>query len=271
MKRYELESKLALITGAASGIGRATAVSLARRGAVLALVDVNAEGLAETARLVESEGAKASVHLCDLAVSGQIDALPQAVFDRHGKLDLLVNNAGVTVLGDFESATADDLEWVLRVNLLAMMRLTRAALPFLKQSADAHIVNVSSILGITARPEQAAYCASKFGVRGFSQSLRYELRKHSIGVTVVHPGGINTRIVDNARLGGNAPREESGNRRERAKRSLVMPPQQAAETIVKAIEARKVRLLIGKDAIFLAVLERIFPISYWSVVERITR
>ncbi len=270
MKRYELDGKVALITGAASGIGRATAISLARRGAVLALADINADGLAETTGLVEAEGGKASQHVCDLAIREQVDALPRAVFERHGTLDLLINNAGVTILGDFQTVTANDMEWVIGINLIATMRLTKAALPFLIKSRDAHIVNISSILGITAMPGQAAYSASKFGVRGFSQSLRYELRKHGIGVTVVHPGAINTNIIESARMVGNSPQSEAKTRRDTAKKGVNMPPEQAGEIIARAIEARKIRLLIGNDAKFLAVLERLFPISYWSIVGRIS-
>lgn len=163
------------------------------------------------------------------------------------------------------------MEWVVGVNLWGVVRMTHAFLPLLKSQAAAHIVNVSSIFGIIAPPGQSAYCASKFGVRGFSEALRHELEGSNVSLTVVHPGGVATNIAKNQRVaqGADQARLEAG--RERAERLLSLSPATAADEIVRAIEARAPRLLIGKDARLMAWLQRLFPIIYWKLMERALR
>src|SRR5271155_4240589 len=277
----KLENRTAVITGSASGIGRAIAVSLARRGCSLALADVNDAGLSETARmahLAQTEptnhtaprsALRISQHHLDVADRRAIAAFPEAVIAAHPGVDILVNNAGVAVGGTFEAVSEEDFEWLFEINFWGVVRMTRAFLPLLRKSDDARVVNLSSIYGIISPPAETAYSASKFAVRGFSNSLRHELAGSKIGVTVVHPGGVATSIADNARVPKDMPPEEVARRRALAKKALRMPPEVAGEIIVKGIERRSARILVGNDAKFLALLERLAPISYWKIFRRL--
>ena len=275
-----LENRTAVITGAASGIGRAVAVSLARRSCNLALADVNDVGLSETARMAESahtdpanhsarrSALRISQHHLDVADQRAVAAFPQAVIAAHPGVDILVNNAGVAIGGTFEAVSEEDFQWLFEINFWGVVRMTRAFLPLLQKSDDARVVNLSSIYGIISPPAETAYSASKFAVRGFSNSLRHELAGSKVGVTVVHPGGVATSIADNARVPKDMPAEEIARRRALAKKALTMPPAAAGEIIVKGIERRSARVLVGNDAKFLAFLERLAPTSYWKIFMR---
>jgi short-subunit dehydrogenase len=184
-------------------------------------------------------------------------------------VDILVNNAGVAVGGTFEAVSEEDFEWLFEINFWGVVRMTRAFLPLLRKSDDARVVNLSSIYGIISPPGETSYSASKFAVRGFSNSLRHELAGSNVGVTVVHPGGIATSIADNARVPKDMPPQEIARRRALAKKALTMPPAAAGEIIVKGIERRSERVLVGNDAKFLALLERLAPISYWKMFMRL--
>jgi NAD(P)-dependent dehydrogenase (short-subunit alcohol dehydrogenase family) len=277
----KLESRTAVITGAASGIGRAIAVSLARRGCNLALADVNDAGLSETARMAESahtdptnhaaprSALRISQHHLDVADRRAVAEFPQTVIAAHPEVDILVNNAGVAIGGTFEAVSEEDFQWLFEINFWGVVRMTRAFLPLLRKSDDARVVNLSSIYGIISPPAETAYSASKFAVRGFSNSLRHELADSKVGVTVVHPGGVATSIADNARVPKDMPAEEIARRRALAKKALTMPPAAAGEIIVKGIERRSARVLVGNDAKFLAFLERLAPISYWKIFMRL--
>ena len=276
-----LENRTAVITGSASGIGRAIAVSLARRGCNLALADVNDAGLTETARMAQlaqkdranqtapRSALRISQHPIDVADRRAVAAFPQVVLAAHPRVDILVNNAGVAIGGTFEAVSEEDFEWLFEINFWGVVRMTRAFLPLLQQSDDACLVNLSSVFGLISPPGQTAYSASKFAVRGFSNSLRHELAGSKVGVTVVHPGGIATSIADNARVPKGAPPEEVAQRRAIAKKALRMPPAAAGEIIVKGIERRLPRVLVGNDARFLAFLERLAPVSYWKIFSRL--
>ena len=277
----KLENRTAVITGAASGIGRGIAVALARRGCNLALADVNDAGLSETARLAQSthsdptnqtaprSALRISQHHLDVADRRAIAVFPQAVIAAHPGVDILVNNAGVAVGGTFEAVSEEDFEWLFEINFWGVVRMTRAFLPLLRKSDDARVVNLSSIYGLISPPAETAYSASKFAVRGFSNSLRHELANSNVGVTVVHPGGVATSIADNARVPKDMPAEEIARRRALAKKALTMPPATAGEIIVQGIERRSARVLVGNDAKFLALLERLAPISYWKIFSRL--
>jgi NAD(P)-dependent dehydrogenase (short-subunit alcohol dehydrogenase family) len=276
-----LENRTAVITGSASGIGRAIAVSLARRGCSLALADVNDAGLSETARMAESarsdptnhtaprSALRISQHHLDVADRRAVAAFPQAVLAAHPGVDVLVNNAGVAIGGTFEAVSEEDFEWLFDINFWGVVRMTRAFLPLLRKSDDARVVNLSSIYGIISPPAETAYSASKFAVRGFSNSLRHELAGSKVGVTVIHPGGVATSIADNARVPKDMPAEEVARRRALAKKALTMPPATAGEIIVKGIARRAPRVLVGNDAKFLAFLERAAPVSYWKIFSRV--
>jgi NAD(P)-dependent dehydrogenase (short-subunit alcohol dehydrogenase family) len=261
-----LEERTAVVTGAASGIGRAVAASLARRGCHLALADVNEAGLAETAERVRAPGLRVTVHRLDVSDRAAVAAFPAAVTAEHPGVDVLVNNAGVAVGGTVEQVSDEDFEWLFEINFWGVVRMTRAFLPLLRASGDARLVNLSSVFGLVAPPGQAAYAASKFAVRGFSEALRHELGGSSVGVTVVHPGGVATSISDSARVPAGVPEEEVARRRAAIKKQLRMPPEKAGEIIVRGIEQRNPRVLVGADAVALSALARIAPVSYWKVL-----
>jgi short-subunit dehydrogenase len=270
MKSWTLRGGVAVITGAGSGIGAALANKLARRGMHLALVDLNAAGLETTAAQSRAAGVTVSTHTMDVADHAAVAALPAAVLDQHGRVSALVNNAGVALGGLFDQVDADDFDWLMAINFGATVRLTRAFLPLLARESAAQLVNVSSIFGIIAPPGQTAYSASKFAVRGFSESLRHELEAAGspVGVTLVHPGGVRTAISENARLAKGLDPAEVARERANWRSLLALDPASAAEQIAVAIERREPRVLVGKDAKAAALVQRLFPVSYWKHVAR---
>jgi NAD(P)-dependent dehydrogenase (short-subunit alcohol dehydrogenase family) len=266
----KLAGRTAVITGAASGIGRGIAQALAARHCNLALADVNEAGLAETAALVGTNGITVACHHLDVASREEVAAYPAKVLAEHGRVDLLFNNAGVGVGGTFEMVAEEDFDWLMEINFHGVVRMTRAFLPLLRASDRARIVNVSSILGIIAPPGQTAYCASKFAVRAFSESLRRELEeeKASVGVTVVHPGGVATNIAKSARAPRGVNSADLSAERDRFEKFLRMPPSKAGEIIVRGVEREQPRVIVGGDAKFMAAVERLMPVRYWNVIGR---
>ena len=264
----KLANRVAVVTGAGGGIGRATACALARRGCHLALADIDEAAATETARAARALGVRASSHRLDVADRTAVRLLPAEVLDTHGRVDLLVNNAGVALGGSFDQVAEEDFDWLMEINFGGVVRMTRAFLPHLHQSDDARIVNLSSIFGIVAPPGQSAYSASKFAVRGFSHALRHELEGSTVAVSVVHPGGVATAIATKARAPRDAPRQEIERGRAAAQRLLRMPPERAGELIVRGIERRRARILVGGDAKFVALLERLSPVHYWQLLKK---
>ena len=263
----ELDGRTALITGAGSGIGRAIAVSLARRGCNLALADINEAGLEETAREIGS-AVRVTPYRLDVSDPTAIAGAPERVLADHPGLDLLVNNAGVALGGGFEQVAEADFEWLFSINFWGVVRMTRAFLPVLRKRPEARLVNLSSIFGIIAPPGQSAYVASKFAVRGFSESLRHELKDSPVGVTVVHPGGVATSIARNARLPAGAPAAEIERRIKFTESKLTLSPTIAGETIVRAVERRRPRVIVGLDAKIAVAAEHFAPVSYWKLLGR---
>lgn len=266
-----LADRTAVVTGAGNGIGRAIAVSLARRGCHLALADIDEEGLKNTAELTRASGVRVSRHRLDVADRIAVAEFPNVVAAEHDSVDILVNNAGVAVGGMFEQVSDEDFEWLFEINFWGVVRMTRAFLPVLHASDDARIVNLSSIYGVIAPAEQTAYSASKFAVRGFSEALRHELEGSRIGVTVVHPGGVATSIAEKARIPAGVTEEEIAQRRAKYRKLLRLPPQIAGETIVRGIERRQSRILIGSDARTISLIARLLPASYWKLLVRLSR
>jgi short-subunit dehydrogenase len=264
---FHLRGATVVITGAASGIGAALALCLARRGANLALVDRNAAGLQEVAAQVQAEGTRTSVHVLDVTDHGALRDLPEAVLAEHGHVSVLVNNAGVALAGTFAQITLEDMEWLFAINFWAPVRLTRAFMYALAQEPAAHIVNISSLFGLIAPPGQAAYCSAKFALRGFSESLRHELEGSAISLTVVHPGGVRTEIANSARIPQSIDPAEARAHMKEFNKLLRTPPAEAAELIAQAIEARAKRLIIGKDARMAERLQRLFPANYWRLMK----
>ena len=269
MRSFDFTGTTAVVTGAGSGIGRNIALGLAKRGVKgLALCDIREDLVQETASLLEASGVHVSVHVFDIAERSAIEALPAQVLTAHDSVEVLVNNAGVTLGGTFDACTIDEFEWVLTINLLGVTRMTRVFLPQLKQVSSAQIINISSLFGLISVPGQAAYCASKFGVRGFSDALRHELAGSDISVTTVHPGGVNTNIAKSARMSESATEEEIEAGLRQAEQNLVMPPSKASDIILRGVERRRPRVLVGKDAHILHWLERLMPSSYWGLMAR---
>jgi NADP-dependent 3-hydroxy acid dehydrogenase YdfG len=270
--KLNLNGKVAVITGAASGIGRALACSLAGRGCHVALADIDEAGLEETALLLGNAVA-VSRHRLDVSDRQAITAFPQAVIERHGHVDVLVNNAGVALMGTFEQVDEADFDWLLAINFHGVVRLTRAFLPHLKARPAAQLVNLSSLFGLIAPSGQAAYSASKFAVRGFSEALRHELaaQNSTLGVTVVHPGGVKTSIAINARPAAAIDPGQQAKMQKRFARGLTMTPERAAEIIASAIERRRPRVLVGADAKLLSVAERLMPVNYWGLISRLLK
>jgi len=266
--RLRLEGGVAVVTGAASGIGRATALHLASRGCHLALVDRNAAGLEETARTAAERGIRVTQHPMDVTDATAVASLPDRVVADHGKVTILLNAAGVALQGRFSELSVEEFRWLIEINFMALVGLTKAFLPVLLRQDQAQIANISSIYGIIAPAEQTAYVASKFAVRGFSESLRHELEGTGIEITVIHPGGIRTGIATSARIAAAADQEAAkASRRAFAEAFLTFPPEQAAAAIVRAIERRQKRLLIGADARAAAVLQWLVPVRYWQVLK----
>jgi NAD(P)-dependent dehydrogenase (short-subunit alcohol dehydrogenase family) len=264
----KLKGRTAVVTGAAGGIGRAIAVSLARRSCHLALADIDDAALAHTAAEIRAchaqDDIRISWHHLDVSDRAAVSALPTHVTAQHAGVDVVVNNAGVALGGTFLEVAESDFDWLFGINFWGVVQMTRAFLPFLKKSEEARLVNISSLFGLIAPPGQTAYCASKFAVRGFSEALRHELAGTRVGVTVVHPGGVATSIAKNARLPSGLSEEELAKRRKFSDSVLTMPPEIAGEIIVRGVENRKPRILVGRDAKYAALVERLMPVTYWN-------
>ena len=265
---FPIKDGVAVITGAASGIGAALSAKLAARGCHLALADRNAEGLARTAAAARAQGVTVSEHVLDVADAEALAALPDEVLAKHGRTTILVNNAGVALAGHFSEVTLDDFTWLFDINFWAPVRLTRAFMGVLAREPAAHIVNISSLFGIIAPPGNVAYSAAKFGVRGFSEALRHELEGSPISLTVVHPGGIRTEIANSARMPQGIDPELARAGKAEFNKLLRTSPEDAAEQITQAILHRKKRLLIGNDAKMADRIQRLFPATYWKIVGR---
>ncbi|HEU5038960.1 MAG TPA: SDR family NAD(P)-dependent oxidoreductase [Nocardioides sp.] len=247
MKSFD--DKVVAITGAGSGIGRALALNLARQGALLAISDVDDDGLAETVDLVKGAGVREvrSDHL-DVAERDAFAAYAASVADQFGRVNVVVNNAGVALAGNFEDLEYADMDWIMGINYWGVVHGTREFLPHLIASGDGHVVNISSLFGLVSMPGQSMYNAAKYAVRGMSEALREEMlvARHPVGVTVVHPGGIKTAIARNARVSDKEDKERTAKLFD--EKLAKMTPERAAEIIVKGVQANKARVLVGLDA-----------------------
>ena len=259
----DLRGRVAVVTGAASGIGRATSVLLAAKGAQLALADVDQAGLRETGRLVERERVKVSLHEVDVADRRRMAALPNEILAEHGHVHVLVNNAGVALSSEIVNHDLDDFEWLVGINFWGVVYGCRFFLPHLLKEPEAHVVNISSVFGLIGLPTQSAYCATKFAVRGFTESLRAEMIDTNVGVTCVHPGGVRTNIVKSARMDDAL--------RQRVQRKIfdkALPPEKAAERIVRGIERGAARVLIAPETYFVDGAKRMFPVLTDAIMAR---
>jgi NAD(P)-dependent dehydrogenase (short-subunit alcohol dehydrogenase family) len=264
----DLKDKVAAITGAASGIGRALAVGLAEEGCHVAISDVNEAGLKETAGMIGNGIVRVSTHVVDVAKREQVERYADEVMKTHKGVHLLINNAGVVVIDTIEDMSYDDLEWLLGINLWGVIYGCKEFLPYLKQQNEAHIINISSVNGIFTNPNNGAYCASKFAVRGFTETLCQEMKATQVKVSCVHPGGIRTNIARNARFHKAADtslcKEETVMLFDRilARTSA----DKAARIIISGIKKNKHRIMVGPDAYVCDWLKRLFPVSFQKMM-----
>ena len=267
---FDLTGKVAVITGAGSGIGRGLAVDLSRRGAHLAISDVDAAGLAETAEMCAP--ARVETYRLDVADRAAVVDHAERVAADFGRVNMIVNNAGVAVAGPVEEMSFEDLDWLLGINLMGVLNGTMAFLPHLIESGAGHVVNVSSVFGFIAPPTQSAYCTAKFGVRGFTESLRQEMLigRRPVTVHTVHPGGIQTNIARNARM-TSTERQSVDEMATEFDKVLRTTPARAAQIILRGVEKDKARILVGPDAYLFAGVPRIIGARYQAVVGRAGR
>ena len=259
-----LEGRAIAVTGAGSGIGRALAIGLAKRGAKLALCDKDAAGLAETARLLGNYPHTAAAFdvTDEMALKGWIDAAAA----EFGGLNGIINNAGLSIVAPFADTPKADFDRVMAVNFSAVVNGCRHAIPHLRKASDAWLVNISSVFGMMGYPTQSAYNASKYAVRGLTEALYLELGQTDphINVIRVHPGGIKTNVARNAKfikgMDGRTNALDSGDEFEKAARTT---PEEAAETIIRGMERGQHRVLIGSDARFIDLMTRLFPVSHF--------
>ena len=261
-------SGVAVVTGAGSGIGRGLARQLAVAGSSLALVDNDAGGLEQTAASLAERGVQLSTHIADVSDESAMQALAQEILTRHGRVTLLINNAGVALHGWFEEISLDDLRWLMDINFWGVVYGVKYFLPLLKKEQRAHIVNISSVFGIVAPAGQSAYAASKFAVRGFTEALRHELEGTPVFVSCVHPGGIRTPIAKRGRLGANTPPASRDEAVARFDRLTPTMPDAAAARILQGVERCEPRILIGRDARGIDILQRLRPATYWKTLAR---
>ncbi len=261
-------NSVALITGAASGIGRSLAIQAACQGAHVIATDINEAGLAETNQFA---GGKLECHRLDVSNADAILAFADKIIPTlNARPLLLVNNAGVALAsGPFSETSLTDFDWLLSINLFGVIRLTKAFLPYQVQTNSGHIVNVSSVFGLAGVQHQSAYCTAKFGVRGFTETLRMELMGTGIGVTTVHPGGIDTNIARAARLGSGGFVSEAMHKQGAIsfKEAAKTTPDEAARQIWAGVENRKVRVVIGADGRLIDRVTRLFPSGYTKMIK----
>jgi NAD(P)-dependent dehydrogenase (short-subunit alcohol dehydrogenase family) len=263
----QLRDRIAVITGAASGIGREVALQLAGKGCHLALVDVQSEALEETAERARAAGVRVSTHLVDVADKALMAALPEAVVAEHGAVHIVVNNAGVSVTGSVEEQSLEDFEWLIGINFWGVVYGCKFFIPYLKREEEAHIVNLSSVFGIVGLPSQASYNMSKFAVRGLSEALHGELADTQVGISCVHPGGIRTNIVRDGRVANESDRAGLIERFERAG----SPPEKAAAKIVRGIERNQLRVRIRPETYVVDWMKRLFPTFTHTLIAIISR
>lgn len=267
-------NKVAAVTGAGSGIGQQLALLLAKQGCHLSLSDINEQGLVKTVELLKDSKVRVTTQKLDVSDREAMRAWAAETVQQHGSVNMIFNNAGVALGSTVEGASYDELEWIVGINFWGVVYGTKEFLPLIKQTGDGHIINISSLFGLTAQPTQSAYNATKFAVRGFTESLRQELDIENCGVSAlcVHPGGIRTNIANDARM--NDSLRSLGMNPEKSARTfnklLRIPPEEAAREILNAVQKDKRRVLIGNDAKSLDLIQRILPTGYQKVTAMAT-
>ena len=266
-----LQGRVAVVTGAATGIGRATALELARRGCDLALITrSNGSGLEDVASEIQALGRRATTYMADVTDRQAMSQLPAAIEGAHGKIHILVNNAGVTLMGEFQDQSFDNMDWIVNINLWGVINGSKIFLPALMRQEWGHICNVSSLQGILPLTTQTTYTATKFAVRGFSEALRGELSPHNIGVSAVFPGLVKTEVVKAARTEGEGSVRAQENLARFVER-YALDADVCARKIVDGIEKNRARTLITGSTVFFDLMKRLMPSLTDAMVAKLTR
>jgi NAD(P)-dependent dehydrogenase (short-subunit alcohol dehydrogenase family) len=264
MKTASFDGKVAAVTGAGSGIGRALALALCERGCAVAASDIDGATLDETAALCRASGQPVSATRVDVADRGAVFAWADAVARQHGKVNLVFNNAGVALASSIEGASIEDQQWIVGINFWGVVHGTQAFLPHLRASGDGHVVNISSVFGLVAVAGNGAYNATKFAVRGYTEALRQELEitRAPVSATCVHPGGVKTNVARAARISPSlkdlvgADTEAS---RARFEKLFITSPERAARQILRGVQSNRRRVLVGPDAVLIDLIARFLP------------
>lgn len=266
-----LKGKVTAITGAGSGIGRALAIRLAEEECHLAISDINEKNLKDTQQLI-GKNMKVSAHIVDVSDREQMYRYASEVVEKHGRVDMVINNAGVVLADTVEDTTYDNFQWIMGINFWGVVYGTKAFLPYIKERPEGHIVNVSSINGITPMPYGCAYNATKFAIRGFTETLAQELRGTSVKASVVHPGGIKTNIARNARYYKHAnPCNDKQEFIAAFENNAMTTADKAARIIISGIKKDKIRIIVGPDARLFDFMTRTFPASTLGFANYIVR
>ncbi len=265
-----LRGKVAVITGAGSGIGRGLAINLAKEGCSLALADVNETGLVETVKLLEEENVEARTYRVDVSDRDRVYRFADEVIEAYGKVDIVINNAGVQLKETLEDVSYEDFDWLMGINLYGVIYGCKAFLPYLKREPMANLVNVSSVQSFFTNPNSGPYCTSKFAVRGFTLTLAQELRNTAVNVSCVYPGGVRTNIVKNERFyktsSPEVSKEDEAARFE--KYVCWISANKAAKIIIKGIKKNRPTILVGPDAYFYEFISRLIPMTWQNMMAR---
>ena len=262
----EFHGRTIAITGGASGIGQALAVELAKRGSDVALCDLDEAGLEETRQRVERLGRKVTTRLVDVSDRAAVEGFRDMTLEAHGRVDGIVNNAGVSLSESVSDMSYEDLEWIVGINFWGVVYGTKAFLPALLERDDGWVVNLSSVFGIIAVPYQSAYNATKFAVRGFTEALRAELHETGVTALTVHPGGIKTNIVRKGRIRATPDGVDKAHVVENFDKEMARTTaEQAGAIIADAMAARQPRVLVGPDAHLIDAVQRALPVRYQDV------
>lgn len=262
----DINNKTVVITGAGSGIGEALAIQLAAAGANLALVDLRAERIKKLAETLSTGNNLITSHEADVSDRQRMQSLSEEVLAAHGNIQLLINNAGVTLWGYFEENNLDDFEWLFNINFFGVVHGCKFFLPHLKTQAEAKIVNISSMFGFTAVASQSAYCASKYAVRGFSEALYTELEDSNVSVMLVHPGGVNTNLMADSRAASDEFRSFFAGMMERSKSA-----EEVASLIIKGIKKEKFRVRTGAETYITEWIKRLSPARGQKMLGRLMK
>ena len=265
------QQSIVAITGAGSGIGRALTIRLSKEPiAGIAIADKNEKGLNETLALIGDDAVEVMTSVVDVSKLEDVQRFESEILEKFSTVTHLINNAGVGMVGRVEQLSFNDIEWMMDINFWGTVYGTKVFLPIFRQQGFGHIVNISSVFGLISPPGQSAYCASKFAVRGFTEVLRHELEDSDIFVSCVHPGGIKTDIVKNARRGELATDEDMELAPIMLEKLALTTPDKAAEKIIKGIKTKNPRILIGRDAAQISLVQRLFPKRYFGLLDRLT-